>query len=240
MQAFIHLQIWAPWYEAEKCAQGNRLLESKGILHVFHPNKSCEPDRTTNNLLLPNKGGGPLQNLTSVVFKKWRVLNRTSSNSNNLTYRERNSSVNAKQSELNTWHPGAEGREHACHRNWFEECYLILCHYEQPNKRKLKKKNKDFNWYRALVCPQFSSFYDIQLLKCAWQHIQGLWNALTKDWGSKRELCDLASVTVVIWPSSPPFISFYSASQFNHLRLLDSSVCYLFTVVIFVFYFPTT
>ena len=198
--------------------------------------------------MLPNKGGGsatvlPLQNLTSVVFKKlaadpmsheglWTAHLQTQITRELIRY------MLTSRNQTHDIHAPKGGKMRAITIGlksviWF---YATM---NAPIRENWKKK-QHFNWYRAFACPEFSSFYDIQLLKCAWQHIQGLWNALTKDWCSKRELCDLASVTVVIWPSSPPFISFYSASEFNHLRLLDSSVCYLSTVVLFVFHFPAT
>jgi len=69
---------------------------------------------------------------------------------------------------------------------------------------------------------------------------RGLWNALTKDFRSKRELCSLVTVNMVIWRSSTPFIRFHITSQFHPSRFLYSSLCNLFTVVIFVFHFPAT
>jgi len=164
----------------------------------------------------------------------WRVLNRTSSNSNNLTNRERTNSLYANQSESNTWHPGTEGGK-------MRAITIVIWFYPTMNGpiRENWRKKITLQLIQGIRLPSIQLFlrysaFEVRLTT------HSRWNALTKDWGSKRELCDHVSVTVVIWPPSSPFISFYSASQFNHLRLLDSSVCYLFTVVIFVFHFPAT
>ena len=90
-----------------------------GILNVFLPHNSYEPDLTANNLVLPNRDGGPaailtLQNLTvelnffsikkigHLSHEPSRGLNRKPLKPYNLTYRDKKNSIKANQSEAST------------------------------------------------------------------------------------------------------------------------------------------
>ena len=91
-------------------------------------------------------------------YEPWRILNRISSKSNNLTNRKRNNSVNAKQVGIKhmTSRRRRAGKCVPSQLVW--RVFLIyLSHYERPTKRKLKKKLR-FQLIQGINLPSIQLF----------------------------------------------------------------------------------